>query len=66
MANKIYKKRTIFNHKQYNQSLQYTVDMALKNVIVEEQCPTVADILESTIGTYINISKNNCRYSGTA
>ena len=38
-------------------------NMALKNVTVEEQCPTVADILTITIANYINLAVNNCGYS---
>ena len=40
--------------------------MALQNVTVEEQCPTVAELLASPISKYITLAKNNCGYSGTA
>ena len=48
------------NYKQYKQRLKYTGETALKNVTVEEQCPTVADILVSPIVKYITIDANNC------
>ena len=43
MAQKMSKDRLYLNSEQYKQRLQDTGDMALKNVIVEEQFLTVAD-----------------------
>ena len=40
--------------------------MALQNVAVEEQCPTIAEILASPIDKYITLVVNNCGYSGTS
>ena len=39
--------------------------MVLQRVTVEEQCPIVADLLESPIFKYITLAKNNCECSGT-
>ena len=38
--------------------------MALKNTRSKEQCPTVADILDSTISKFITIAANDCGYGG--
>ena len=62
----MYKDRILFNYKKYKHLLQDTGDTALRNVTVEEKCPTVADILASSIAKYITLARNKCGYSGTA
>ena len=49
MDQKMSKKRISLNDKKYNQRLWDTNDTVLQNVTVEDKCPTVADILASTI-----------------
>ena len=66
MSQKLYKKRVRLNYKQYKQHLQATGDTDLQNVIVEDQWPTVADILAIKIGKYSTLAKHNCGYSRTA
>ena len=39
--------------------------MALQHVTVEEQCPTVAEILASPIANYITCAATNGGYIGT-
>ena len=64
MAQKIYKKMMHLNYKQYNQRLRDTSDRALQDLTVEDQCPTVADLLAIPIANYINMTTNSCEYSG--
>ena len=66
MAQKMSKDRLYLNSDQYKQRLQNTGDMALKNVIVEEQFLTVADTLTSPIDNYITLAANNFGCGGTA
>ena len=54
------KKFKRLNYKKYMILLSKGGDMVLNNTRVEEQCPTVADILSIPISKFINISAKNC------
>ena len=66
MAQKMSKNRMRLNYKYYNHSLRENGDMSLQTMMVEEQFPTVDDIMDSTFENYITLAANNCGYSGMA
>ena len=39
--------------------------MLMQSMMVEEKCPTVAELMNSPLSYYNNLAANNCKYSGT-
>ena len=65
MEQKMSRKRMHFNYKQYRHIIHENGDMLLQIMMVGDQRPTVTEIMAIPLGKYINLSANDCQYSGT-
>ena len=66
MAQKMSKKKSRLNYKQNKWSLQENGDMGLHGMSLDEQCPTVAELMASPLAKCITLATNDCGYGGTA
>ena len=65
MYQKMLKKRICLNYKQYKRSLQGIGEILLQTMIVGEQHPTFADLMDSPLAKYISLVTNYHGYGGT-
>jgi hypothetical protein len=60
------KKKKRLKYKQYQQSLQSSGDWALQLVSIEDNLPSISDLINSPLSKYITLAENDCGYDGTA
>ena len=63
MSRKLPAKHTHLNYQQYKRRLRCGGDMALNHTRLEEQCPTMTELLESPITKLITLATNGSGYS---
>ena len=67
MAKKLSKKRMRLNYKKYRRHLRVEGDRTLQSSRpLDEQCPTITELMASPLAKYITLAANDCGYGGTA
>ena len=65
MAKKLYQKHKRLNYKRYRCRLEDDTSMALNSMNLLDSIPTIYELLDTPIYNFVNLSENNCGYSGT-